>query len=236
MLPTINYDELENSNFLSSNIVDLEHGVMNHLYHFVNDLTEILKQEKMIQTPEIMIAHLCAYLGFIISMNFNQQKSLKLIPDINELIESQAKKSYELFSKFLENHHDKSKDEKEKQFSQLRNNTPSSIVAQTLRLGRDIIDSIEILNYNSSFNDKNKFFCPQDLFINLLKKHAKNLKKEWRDQLPMLFVVNQISVQLGWIMGYFGYYDKNSPKKYLEFGLPCIQLYLEFGIKSKVNR
>ena len=238
MLPTIDYGELENSSFISDNIVDLEHGIMNHLSDFINELTTLLKQEKMIQTPELIVAHLCAYLGFLISMSLNPQKALKLIPHIQELIESQAKQSYEIFSTFLENHHNKNKEEKEKQFSQLRNNAPSSIVAQTIRLGRDIWDSLDLLYENSPFHKKNakktqtELFCPQDLFLQLLKKQANKSRKEWKDRLSMLFVINQISFQIGWIMGYYGYYDKNLPKKYLEFGLPCIELYLEFGIRS----
>lgn len=232
MLPKIDYEEIENPNFFSDNIIDLEYGTMDHLHHFVEDLTEILKQEKMAQTPEIMIAHLCSYLGFLTSTSINSKKSPELIPHIKKLIESEAEKSYQIFSKFLMDHHNKSKDEKEKQFSQLRNNTPGSIVAQTLRLGRDIIDSIDILKSNSSFYAKNKIFCPPDLFLDLLKKQSKVLKKEWRNRLSMLFVINQISVQIGWIMGYYGFYDKNYPKKYLEFGLPCIELFLAHGLKS----
>ena len=41
MLPTIDYDELENSSFLSDNIVDLEHGIMNHFSDFINELTTL---------------------------------------------------------------------------------------------------------------------------------------------------------------------------------------------------
>ncbi|WP_397599288.1 hypothetical protein [Silvanigrella sp.] len=225
MLPTINYDELENPTLLSSSIVDLEYGVMKNLCYFVEDLTEILKQEKMAQTPEIMVAHLCSYLGFLVAKNLNNKKSLEVIPHIQKLIESEAEKSYEIFSKFLLDHKNKTKEEKENQFSELRNNTPSSIVVQTLRLGRDIFDSLDSLRYNSSFYNKDKFFCPQNIFFELLNKHQKALKKEWRDRLSMMFIINQISVQIGWVMGYYGFYDKSYPKKYLEFGLPCIELY-----------
>lgn len=232
MLPTVDYKELENPTFFSSNIVDLEYGVIKHLGHFVEDLTEILKKEKMAQTPEMMIAHLCSYLGFLAAKNLNAKKSSELIPHIQKLIESESEKSYEIFSKFLHDHKNKTKEEKEKQFSELRNNTPSSIVAQTLRLGRDIFDSLESLRYNSSFYNKDKFFCPQNLFFELLNKHQKVLKKEWRDRLSMLFILNQISIQLGWIMGYYGFYDKNYPKNYLEFGLPCIELYCQFEQKK----
>ena len=232
MLSSIDYEELENPTLLSSSIVDLEYGVMKNLCYFVEDLTEILKQEKMAQTPEIMIAHLCSYLGYLTATSINSKKSLELIPHIQKLIESEAEKSFEMFSEFLIDHSNKSKEEKEKQFSELRNNTPSSIVAQTLRLGRDIFDSLDSLRYNSSFYNKNNFFCPQNLFFELLKKHQKVLKKEWRDRLSMMFIINQISLQIGWLMGYYGFYDKNYPMKYLEFGLPCIELFLEFGLKS----
>ncbi len=232
MLPKIDYEELENPNFFSSNIIDLEYGAMDHLHHFVDDLTKILNQEKMVQSPEMLIAHLCSYLGYLTSTSLNSKKSLEIIPHIQELIESEAGKSYQIFSKFLIDHHSQSKEEKEKQFSDLRNNTPGSIVAQTLRLGRDIFDSIDILKSNSLSYDKNQIFCPPNLFLNLMKKQSKILKKEWRDRLSMLFVINQISVQIGWVMGYYGFYDKNYPKKYLEFGLPCIELFLEYGLKS----
>nr|BFD33707.1 hypothetical protein GTC16762_33260 [Pigmentibacter ruber] len=232
MLPNIDYEELENPTLFSSSIVDLEHGIMRHLSHFVEDLTEILKQEKMAQTPETMIAHLCAYLGFLTAKNLNAKKYLDIIPQIQKLIESESKKSYEIFSKFLHDYKNKTKEEKEKQFSELRNNTPSSIVAQTLRLGRDIFDSLDSLRYNSSFYNKDKFFCPQNLFFELLNKHQKVLKKEWRDHLSMMFIINQASIQIGWIIGYYGYYDKNYPNNYLEFGLPCIELYCQFELKK----
>ena len=232
MLPNINYEELEYPSLFSSSIVDLEYGVIKHLGHFVEDLTAILKQEKMAQTPEIMVAHLCAYLGFLAAKNLNTKKSLELIPHIQKLVESEAEKSYDIFSKFLFDHKNKTKEEKEKQFSELRNNTPSSIVAQTLRLGRDIFDSLESLRYNSSFYNKDNFFCPQNLFFELLNKHQKVLKKEWRDRLSMMFIINQASIQIGWIMGYYGYYDKNYPKNYLEFGLPCVELYCQFELKK----
>lgn len=230
MLPTVSYEELENPTLLSSSIVDLEHGIMRHLSYFVEDLTEILKQEKMAQTPEIMIAHLCSYIGYLTSTSINSKKYQGLIPHIQKLIELESEKSYELFSKFLIDHHSKSKEEKEKQFAELRNNTPSSIVAQTLRLGRDIFDSIGLLNSNSPFYDENKIFCPLNLFQDLMNKHQKALKKERRDRLTMLFVINQASIQIGWIMGYYGYYDKNYPSKYLEFGLPCIELFSEYKL------
>lgn len=228
MLPSIDYKEIEDSN----SIIDLECDVMRHLSNFVDDLIEILKKEKIAQTTEFMLAHLCSYLGFLTSVNINSKKSSNLIPHIKKLIESESEKSYEIFSKFLMNHKDKTKEEKEIQFLELRHNTPSSIVSQTLRLGRNIFDSINMLNYYSLNYDKDKFFCPPNFFLELINKHSKVLKREWQDRLSMLFIINHISLQIGWIIGYYGYCDKRYPKTYLEYGLPCIDLFFENGFRS----
>jgi hypothetical protein len=44
-------------------------------------------------------------------------------------------------------------------------------------------------------------------------------------------IFNQMTVQLGWLMGYYGHLDRQFPTTYLEYGKPCIELYIYFGHK-----
>jgi hypothetical protein len=239
MLPMVNYEEIENEDTFSNGIVELEHDTMRNLYHFIEKLTEILKKEKMIQLPELMVAHLCAYLGFLTAVALEPQEAIALQPHILRLIETQSNQSYEQFTTYLGNRSTATQEENDKNLNDLRENSPSSIVAQTVRLGRFIWDSIQTLYHNrplklAVLNQKQtEFFCPQDRFIQLLKKITKDTVKEWENRMPLLFVINQTAFQIGWLIGYYGHYDKKPPAKYLEYGLSCVELYIEWGIKLR---
>ncbi len=63
LLPNVTYAALENNSFLSDGIVDLEVETMRHCCDLVEAIKAILLQERMIQTPILFMAHLCAYLG-----------------------------------------------------------------------------------------------------------------------------------------------------------------------------
>lgn len=237
MLPMVDYEEIENEDMFSDGIVDLEHDTMRNLCHVVDELAEILKKEKMIQIPELMVAHLCAYLGFLTAAAFEPQEAIALQPHILTLIGAQSDRSYEQFTTYLGNSSKATQEEKEKSLTALRANSPSSIVAQTLRLGRVIWDSMETLYNNRPLklvisNEKQtELFCPQDSLIELLKKTTAETIQEWENRMPMLFVINQTALQIGWLIGYYGHYDEKSPTRYLEYGLPCVELYIEWGIK-----
>lgn len=237
MLPMVDYEEIEDEDMIYSDITELEYDTMRNLCHFIENLTEILKQEKMVQLPELMVAHLCAYLGFLTATVFDYQETIVLQPHILTLVGTQSNQSYEQFTTYLGNQSKSTQEENEKNLNNLRSNSPNSIVVQTIRLGRVIVDAIQTLYHNRplkhviSNQKQTELFCPQDRFIQLLKNTTKDTIKEWKNRMPLLFVINQTAFQIGWLMGYYGYYEKIPPTKYLEYGLPCVKLYIEWGIK-----
>lgn len=227
MLPGVNYNTLNDEELFGDNLVDLEYETMSNLTGFIDDLKEILLQKKMIQAPEIMVAYLCAYLGFFVVVGLGKNHAEKLESPIQTLIESQARKTY---SHFLKYKIQKTEGANEN-LQAMREDSPGSIVVQTMRLGRVIWDTMgELRNNRDTFKRQTEIFCPQDIFLRLLFKRTDRDIHAWADSSiakPILYAVNQITMQISWIMGYFAYLDKNEPIKYIEFGVPLIKMYGE---------
>lgn len=242
MLPNVDYKELGDDIF-DSELVHLEAQTMRNLSDFTEKFKEILLKEKMIQLPEIMTAHLCAYLGFFTVAGLGIKQAIELYPNITKLLEKQAHYSYEQFLKYPVNSDEPNQETKKKNLATVRALAPSSIVVQTIRLGRIVHDAMEGLYNNRDISficnrkKQTELFCPQDMFIKLLKQTIPKTIKEWkqgsifRSLLYPLYAINQATIQLGWLMGYFAHLDKTPPTTYLEYGLPVIQLYVEYGDK-----
>jgi len=235
MLPNINYQDLESEESFEE-ITGLEYETMRNLYGFTEDLRDILLQEEIAQTLELMMAHLCAYLGFLTVASLGIQQATALQIEIAKLLEEQATVAYDTFSK----HPIRSSlltAEQTKNLDQLRKNSPGSLVAQTLRLGSFVWNSVRDLAHNRKLHvgftkgKQTEFFCPQDTFISLLEKAASKTISESNNSMPIPYILNQMTMQLGWLMGYYGHLDHKFPATYLAYGKPCIQLYIDFGHK-----
>jgi len=241
MLPNVDYKKLGDDLF-DNELVHLEAQTMRNLSDFTEKFKELLLKEKMVQLPELMIAHLCAYLGFFTVAGLGTKQAAELSPCIIELLEKQANYSHKQFSKHPVNSDEPNQEIKKKNLGTLRELAPSSIVVQTVRLGRVVYDAMGELGYNQELNfirnvKQTELFCPQDMFIKLAKKTIPKSIKEWkegsifRSLLYPLYAVNQTTIQLGWLMGYFAHLDKTAPTRYLEYGSPVIQLYIQYGGK-----
>lgn len=57
---------------------------------------------------------------------------------------------------------------------------------------------------------------------------ASEVKKTWRNDLPLKYAVNQTVVQIAWVMGYFSHYDRKEPVMCLDCGLPFIESFADF--------
>jgi hypothetical protein len=224
MLPGVDYNTFNDEEIFGDNLVDLEYETMSNLSGFIEEVKELLLHDKMIQSPEIMVSYLCAYLGFFVGVGLGKSQAETLEPLINNLIISQSSKIYKHFLTYnilgpKEN------------LQAMRADSPGSIVVQTLRLGRVIWDTMEELSLNRiTVKKQTEWFCPQDSFLQLLVKKIDRNIRAWEDShrtKPVLYAVNQIAMQIAWIMGYFAYMDKKEPTKYIEFGLPLVKLYGE---------
>lgn len=239
MLPNVDYQELKDD-FFDYYTVDLEYQTMRNLSDFTEQFAQILLEKKMVQLPELMTAHLCAYLGIFTVVSLGFKKAINLYPSIAELLKKQAHYACEEFLKYPVNSTVPDQETKKKNLATMRELEPSSIVVQTVRLGRIVYDAMEELRDNQDISfihsDKKQteLFCPQDLFIKLLRKVIPKTIKEWKERSifkTMLYPVNQAVIQLGWLMGYFAHLDISAPTTYLEYGLPTAKLYIESGDK-----
>jgi len=187
-----------------------------------------------------MVAHLCAYLGFFTVAGLGIQKASQLQSEIIKLLEKWANQAYRDFQRYPINSTISNDNQKKANLQTMRGAMPSSIVAQTLRLGRCIFDAMEELSFNRNMKlgfpqeKQTELFCPQDIFIKLLKKdvlrHIKGWEK-WSILRPIFYAINQATIQIGWLMGYYSHMDKTEPVDYLSYGCPCVELYIDFGYK-----
>ncbi len=226
MLSNVDYDELGIGLF---SLTDLEYEVIQNCSDFLRKLEEALLGAKMVQIPEMVIVHLCCYLGATATI-YNQDKSGDLEPEINKLLRQHAELSLSKFSHYLFN---SNVNTQSLLLNRLKEDTPGSIVAQTLRLGRIIMDMMENLSNSRSslFKKQKDLFCPQNEFFAFLIPLVNEQHKKWQEDLDGVsinYAINQLAIQIGWLTGYFSYLDKKTnTNSYLEYCLPCIPLYMD---------
>lgn len=235
MLPNIDYSKLED-NIFGNNLVSLEFQTMENLRDFVEQLKEIMLKNNMVQIPELIIANISAYLGVLTVYCLGLEQSETLYPQIIKLLETQATQALKKFTKYpIRGDNNQTKEARSETLEKLREKTPSSIIAQTLRLGRVIFDILEELRHNHIRNpykqEKMEPFCPQNEFFNLLLDLIPKNVQDGEVEEP-LYLVNQTIVQLAWLIGYFTHLDNaKTPESYLEYAKNCTQLYIDYGNK-----
>lgn len=236
MLPEVDYQNIDNEFPIS--LIDLEHQTMQDCCDFLDCLKSALIEEHLIQTPELLVAHLCAYLGTAVTVH-TVHRAEKLEPFIVNLIKHQAHAAYQHFNQHPVNSTISSHNQKKMNLDILRRSAPGSIIVQTIRLGRVIMDILEALkdhrqcHFNSLRPPKQtEWFCSQDTLIKIMLLISSKKCAEWRDQLAGRsdhYVINQLAIQLGWLIGYFSHLDHRSPgeTQYFDYALPLIKLYHE---------
>ncbi len=234
MLPEVDYQKIE-KNFPFS-LVYLEHRTMQDYCDFLESLQSALIEEHLIQVPELLVAHLCAFLGTAATVHTVHQAE-KLESSIIDLIKRQAHAAYKHFNQHPINSTIKSKSQKKQNVAMLRKSAPGSIIVQTMRLGRVVMDMLEELkdhrqSHFKSFNPPKQtdLFCSQETLIKIMLLVSSKKCAEWREQLEGLsdnYVINQLAIQIGWLIGYFSHLDNLSPDEtqYFDYGLPLIHLY-----------
>ncbi len=239
MLPNVDYKKIQ-MNF-SFSLVDLEHGTMQDCCDFLEGLKTALIKENLMQVPELLVAHLCAYLGTAVTVH-TVTEAEKLEPFVIDLIKHHAHVAYQQFNLFPINSTIKS-DLKKQNVESIRQIAPGSIVAQTMRLGSVVMDILEELENHRQDHFKRKsppkqtdLFCSQEMLIKIMLYLSGKKCAKWREELNGLsdhYPINQLAIQIGWLIGYFSHLDNKSPDKtqYLEYGLPLISLYREHIFK-----
>jgi hypothetical protein len=238
MLPQVDYQKIEKT--FPFSIVSLEYCAMQDYCDFLEYLKSALIAEQLIQTPELLVAHLCAYLGTAVTVHTIHQAE-KLEPFIIELIKHQAHVAYQHLNKHPINSTIRSNEQKKRNVELLRESAPSSIIVQTMRLGRVVMDVLKALKHHhqryfksSRSSQQTDLFCSQEMLIKIMLLVSSKKCAEWREQLEGLsdnYVINQLAIQTGWLIGYFSHLDNRPPDEtqYFDYGLPLIQLYRKHG-------
>ena len=241
MLSGVDYKSLfdeDDELLFSFSLTDLEAGTMENYRDFLEILIPQLKKENLLQPPELLVAHLCAYLAAILTIH-TVKHAEKLEPSVLKLIKHQADVAYEQFNQYPVNSTAKTQEQKKRNPEKLREKAPGSIVVQTIRLGRAIIDAMEELSEhrNSHFRCRDlpkqtELFCSHETLIKIMLLVGSEKCAQWREELDGLsdyYVINQFAIQMGWLIGYFSHLERKPPEKtkYFDYGLPAITLFRE---------
>jgi hypothetical protein len=230
MLNNVDYDNL-GVDFFS--LTNLEYKVLQNCSDFLGKLEEALLSAKMVQIPEMVVVQLCCYLGATTTI-YNQDKLRDLEPEINNLLRRHSELSLSKFNHYLLNSNASTQS---LLLDRLKDDTPGSILVQTLRLGRIIMDMMKNLSNNRSNRLKKQedLICPQNKFFAFLIPLVNEQHEKWQEDLDGVSInhaINQLTIQIGWLVGYFSYLErKPNTNSYLEYCLPCIPLYMDYTNK-----
>jgi hypothetical protein len=233
LLPGVSYPDPEDSLF-GDPVLDLEYTTLRNLEDLADAIKTALIEEGMIQAPEFLVAHFCAYLGFLSVYTLGLKRAAALDKPLLALVQSQAQEAFALFDKYPVNS-DETQLNRDN-LEQCRSHAPGSIIVQTLRLGRYLFDIMGELKIERGFRsgDTSKqaeMFCSIDRLMIIFKRQAHDVRKESKDAgRDIVLDINQTAIQLGYLMGYYGHFD-GTPQRYCEYGLPCISLFMEYGHK-----
>ena len=237
MLKGVDYKSFANDDeiYVDFSLTDLEVETASSLSDFLDELKQILLGEKMVQVHELVIAHLCAYLGAVTCVH-TVKSSATLEKPIIEIIKHQANASALLFNKHPINDTIKNRDKKMGNLRILQSTAPGSIIHKTIKLGRNILDMLEELARNHKpYQEKQKeLFCPQDTLVKLILLMSSKKCAEFREKATELnncdlYMPNQMAIQIGWLSGYFSHMENKPPEdtNYFDYALPVFSLYRE---------
>ena len=233
LLPGVSYPDFEDAPF-GDPVLDLEYTTLRNLEKLADGIKTALIEEDMIQMPEFLVAHFCAYLGYLSVSALGLKRATALEKPLTTLVQLQAQGALELFGKYPVNNGEThlNRDNLE----QCKNHSPGSIIVQTIRFGRHVFDIMGELGIAHSFQSGNKskkteMLCSIDRLMIIFKQQANDLKKE-NAQVgeDIMLDINQTAIQIGYLMGYYGHFDGTS-QRYYEYGLPCIPLFIKYGHK-----
>lgn len=238
MLPDVDYNKLEDGIF---SLTDLEYDTMESCADFLDELKAVLLEEQFNPVPEFLVAHLCAYLGAILTIH-KVIAAESLTAQTVQLVEQQAKIAYQHFCEYPINDTVKTREEQLHNFNKLRETTPGSIVNQTVRLERKIIELLEALKYcwpgaDLPINKRDpQILCSHETLTKMILLLGSKKCAFWRKRLHGLsdnYVINQLAIQIGWLIGYLTYLSTRTLEQaqYLDYGIPVIQLYQDFIFK-----
>ena len=233
LLPGVSYPD-PNDALFDDPVLDLEYTTLRHLENLAGSIKTSLIEEGKRQVPEFLVAHLCAYLGYLSVYTLGLKRATALEKPLTALIQHQAQEAFSLFDQYPVNSGETR--QKHEHLEQCRSQAPGSIIVQTIRLGRYLFDMIDELDIQCSFQSghpskQTEIFCSVDRLMMIFKQHADDLGKESRlAERDKRLAINQTAIQIGYLIGYYGHFD-GTPQRYYEYGLPCIPLFMEYGDK-----
>lgn len=229
MLPNVDYNNLSDESLLFS-LADLQEGIVQEMQLFFEALDPVLLVEECSPSLPFLVGHLGVYLSAVMTL-YTVHEAEILEPLVITLIEHQTKIAYQHFLDHPINGAVKNHKEKEYNLSILRHITPVSIVTHTIRLEKIIMAlTRKLMNNQSSEGDSTKVMCSNEILVKIALYYASMPCPTWRDKLNGLsdnYVINQLAIQLGWLMGYFLHLanDPVENNPFFEVSFPLIRLY-----------
>ena len=233
MLPNVNYKTLSDDFY--DQLIDLEYQTQVCLCELAEAVKELFQKANMITIDEVIISHLSAYLGFMTVAAFGDKEARILQNHLIDLLTRESQDSYKLFMQFPVT----PKDEKTRtdNLQKLRDTAPGSIVVQTIRLGRVIYDAMQELSYYRpiTYKKQTALFAPAMPFMFLLRNNTKQKLKELKKsgkKISVIYHINHVAVQIGWLIGYFMHLDGDKKiSQHLDYATGTMNTYINYGEK-----
>lgn len=226
MLPDVIYEKIDTKDSLFT-LLDLEEGAVESCMEILDALKAVILDEKIILEPKDLIANLCAYLGAAMTVH-TVHAAEKLEPLVVKLIKQQAQLAYQYFVQYPINDTVLCPELQEQNLSTLHQITPSDILMQTMYLSSMMGSSLSEEERTQTAHNQVE---PDTLTKMVLYLSGKRCQK-WREQLNGLsdnYVINQLAIQIGWIIGYFShlYNQTLEQSRYFDYGIAAIKFYRE---------
>lgn len=195
----------------------------------------------MAQTPELIVAHIAGYIGLFSACSV--QKDIDRVKtEIPLLLETHSKFSYDKFMEYRVNELPIPSPELSEALKNLQESSPGSIADQTIRISRQIYDMFKRLAGTYKRNGKTRSaqkeaFCPpEDFWGDAIVGLYNDQLEQWKKNLgpyPIDYAINQLTIQLAWIIGYFSHLDKKEVKKgeYLKYANGTLPLFVNYTQK-----
>ena len=224
MLKDVDYNSLEG---YVNDLLSIEFKVYEDIYDLLNVLKEIFLEENLVQLPQNLITHIAGYIGLFSTLSLEDIDQLE--NQMIRMLKEHSRFARKKFDRFLS-----SGSKKDIVLEQLKEASPGSIIVQTLRLANamnKLMVELPSSDRGKLFQKKELGYCsPEAFWGNAVIELYEEQMESWEELLgdiPIHYAVNQLVIQLAWLIGYWSYLDGEELEGYTEFATKSLPFFIK---------
>ena len=208
MLPDVDYSRYDDD--WGNSLVTLEHGILEDYKACLETIKTLFIEHELEPFCEAIILHFASYVGIARTIYYPHAMGKELECLVN-VIAQHSDAAWKLFSQHPVNFEELSTEERHQNADKLREVAPGSIVVQTIRLGRRIFDTMDEIKIERPFKlpirgEKKECVVEPTLFMKTMMPLLMKQRPHWdSEKIPDRDVLNQLAIQLSWLIAYFAH-------------------------------